>query len=82
MKLDVDLTLWHKPCNQARPRLQSIPRQEAINKQIQEYLRLGVIVPAPEAEYFSQIHMVAKPGTNNWQLNFVKLKETTITNNR
>ena len=79
MEIAVDKSKWHTNKNRGPPRPQSEIRQEAIKKQVNKYLELGVIQPSKASEY-SQVHLVPKEEPNDWRfcLDYVRLNEATI----
>jgi transposase InsO family protein len=79
MEIAVDHNKWYCSKNRGPPRPQSAARQAAIKKQVDKYLRLGVIQPSKASEY-SQVHLVPKSEPNEWRfcLDYVRLNEATI----
>jgi hypothetical protein len=78
MKLEVDKTKWETKDNSLPCRQQSKSKQDEIDKQVTNYLKLGVIKPC-SAAYHSQVHLVPKPKPNEWRfcLDFVRLNTCT-----
>ena len=78
LELNVDLTKWQNNKNRGPPRPQSREKQKEISKQVNNYLKLGVIKPVNASEY-SQVHLVPKPNPNEWRfcLDFVRLNDCT-----
>lgn len=78
MELNVDYSKWKTNKNRGPPRPQSREKQKEIAKQVNNYLKLGVIRPA-SAEEYSQVHLVPKPTPNEWRfcLDFVRLNDCT-----
>lgn len=78
MELKVDNSKWKTNKNRGPPRPQSRDKQKEIAKQVNNYLKLGVIKPV-NAEEYSQVHLVPKPTPNEWRfcLDFVRLNDCT-----
>lgn len=78
MELKVDNSKWKSNKNRGPPRPQSRDKQKEIAKQVNNYLKLGVIKPV-NAEEYSQVHLVPKPTPNEWRfcLDFVRLNDCT-----
>ena len=78
MELKVDSSKWKSNKNRGPPRPQSRDKQKEIAKQVNNYLKLGVIKPV-NAEEYSQVHLVPKPTPNEWRfcLDFVRLNDCT-----
>lgn len=78
MELKVDPEKWQSNKNRGPPRPQSREKQKEIAKQVNNYLKLGVIQPVNASEY-SQVHLVPKPSPNEWRfcLDFVRLNDCT-----
>jgi len=78
MELKVDNSKWKSNKNRGPPRPQSRDKQKEIAKQVNNYLKLGVIKPV-NAEEYSQVHLVPKPTPNEWRfcLDFVRLNNCT-----
>jgi hypothetical protein len=66
MELVVDLNKWQVSANRLPPRLHSTVKQEEVRKQILVMLELGVVRPSQQP-YYSQAHLVPKPGVNRWR---------------
>ena len=78
MELKVNSSKWQSNKNRGPPRPQSREKQKEISKQVNNYLKLGVIKPVNASEY-SQVHLVPKPTPNEWRfcLDFVRLNDST-----
>lgn len=61
-----DVKRWQSHQNQLPPRVQSQRKEEALRAIINEMLEQGIIEKSQEA-YYSQVHMVPKPGAK-WRL--------------
>jgi transposase InsO family protein len=58
---------WQVPSNRTPPRRMSPQKQDEVQKQIAELLRLGIIEKS-NATYYSQVLLIPKPGVNQWRL--------------
>jgi transposase InsO family protein len=78
MSIEVDESMWKTSKHRGPPRIQCRSKEEEIDKQITNYLALGVIRPCKAAEV-SQLHLVPKPDPNEWRfcLDFVQLNKCT-----
>ena len=78
MELKVNLSKWQCNKNRGPPRPQSREKQSEIKKQIDNYIKLGVVRPINASEY-SNVHMVPKPTPGEWRfcLDFVRLNDCT-----
>jgi hypothetical protein len=78
MSIEVDESTWKTSKHRGPPRIQCKSKEDEIDKQITNYLKLGVIRPCKVAEV-SQVHLVPKPDPNEWRfcLDFVQLNKST-----
>lgn len=78
MELDVNMEKWRSNANRGPPRPQSKEKQKEISKQINNYIKLGVIKPVNSSEY-SQVHLVPKPNGTDLRmvLDFIRLNDCT-----
>lgn len=89
MELRVDTALWHRRENALPARVQGVLREAQLRQQIEVLERNHVIRKCPEAQYWSQAHLVPKPhpdpvtGEKLWRFtnDFVNLNATSSTEN-
>jgi transposase InsO family protein len=62
MKLDIELDNWRQDINRQSPRPQTPERQAEIDRQTKCMLELGIIRPATNVGYYSQVLLAPKPG--------------------
>ena len=63
LDVPIDTKKWHSPKNQGRARNQSVEGQQEIRRHIDKLLACGAIAPVLHAPAYSQVLLVAKPGT-------------------
>jgi hypothetical protein len=66
MVIEIDLEKWQVSANRLPPRLITAAKQEEVRKQVELMLELGIIRPSQEP-YYSQAHLVPKPGGLKWR---------------
>lgn len=64
----VDESKWRVPANSLAPRVQSLTKENALKESIGKLLAQRIISPS-QATHYSQVLLVAKPGSDNaWRL--------------
>ena len=66
LSFTLDKSKWMKRSNQEPARRQTLQKEEVIQTMTDELTATGVISPSPQAEAWSQVHLVRKP-TGKWR---------------
>ena len=66
MVIEVDREKWESAKNRQPYRLHSASKEAEIKKQVEQMLKHNIIRPST-APYWSQVHLVPKPGLDNWR---------------
>ena len=67
MEIIYDHSIWKQNKNKGPARRQSTKKEEIVKREIDSLLAWKCIRKS-DAEYYSQIHLVPKPGEDNWRL--------------